>query len=188
MASRRRSRLILVLLAALFLLPLAGAWMITTYFPAWRPFGQANHGQLLEPPRAVDPDGLRSPDGEALAAGFFTGRWTLVLATSGRCGPPCRDALHKLRQVRLALGEDLRHVQRLWVIRGARAEGVEAATARYPGLHVARARRWPTDRHAADGILLVDPAGLYMMRYPLDADAEGMVEDLERLLEARGAA
>lgn len=187
-----RRRLTLAVVVVLCLLPLAGAWLLTTQFPGWRPFGSASHGTLVQPPRSLTPEGLVGPDGEALGAGYFHHKWTLMLVTEMPCTQPCRDALYGTRQARRALGQDMNRVQRLWVISGESwPSGFGDVRAQHPELGVARASAdWVRALPAASGsftpsrIYLIDPEARLMMAYAGDAAAKGILEDLRRLLRA----
>ena len=66
--SRLRSRLVLLLLAALFLGPLSLSFALY-YGWHWRPAGQTNHGTLIQPPQSLPTTG---------SAAVLRGKWSLV--------------------------------------------------------------------------------------------------------------
>ncbi|NIR28532.1 MAG: hypothetical protein GWN84_04250 [Gammaproteobacteria bacterium] len=190
-ASRNRAALVAVV--ALCVLPLAVAWVLTLLPPDWRPFGTAHHGRLVEPPETISAAGLSSLEDGRVAPDYFMGKWTLVVVPPLPCDDGCRELLYRTRQARRALGKDRDRVQRLWVLPAdATLENQAELLARHPGLRLARAesswlRSLPgrdTDRGRPDGIYLVDPRARLMMAYAQDASAEGMLEDLRRLLKA----
>ncbi|HXH02630.1 MAG TPA: hypothetical protein VNN09_04850, partial [Candidatus Competibacteraceae bacterium] len=87
-ARRNRQRLCLLLLIALFLLPLLAASWLVGY---WRPTATTNHGELLATARPVVPFTVTRSGGTALAADYLRRRWTLAyLGAAGECGQPCR--------------------------------------------------------------------------------------------------
>ena len=60
--SRRRGRQMLLLIAAMFLLPVAVAFALY-YGKLWRPAGSSSKGELITPARPLVAAGLRTPDG-----------------------------------------------------------------------------------------------------------------------------
>ncbi|MBI5041768.1 MAG: hypothetical protein HZB57_11400 [Gammaproteobacteria bacterium] len=180
----RRARLTLILIFAMFALPLVVAWVLN-FMTDFTPGETANHGTLIKPVRPVTAAALLDLKGAALGANYFKGKWTLVYRQAGECGDACHQALYVLRQVRLAQGKNVDRVQRLLLLEGAAMPvwGGEVAE-HYPGLAIARAAT-ATDIAAfapAGRIYLVDPVGNLMMEYAVDAVPRGIVKDLERLL------
>lgn len=193
-SNRGSSRAQLWLLAALFLVPLAIAFVMY-YGAGWRPGGLVNKGDLIDPPRPLKPNTFLSPQDLPIEEDVLTGKWTLVYIGNGQCDARCREALTLMRQTRLALGKD-----------AARVRGVFFATAdccdvsyldeEHAGLIVARAdevsdREWlaqfpqygdvPVDQ--AGRIYIVDPLGNLMMSYAPDAPDKALLEDLKKLLK-----
>ncbi|HMV40335.1 MAG TPA: cytochrome oxidase assembly protein [Plasticicumulans sp.] len=190
-ASVRRARLQLLLIIALFALPLAVAIGL---FGQWRPAGSAEHGELLNPVRALSPLSALATDDTPLAPDFLHGRWTLVYVASGSdCPALCRDALWRLRQVRLAIGRDIDRVQRLVLFASMPDDASRQWLAReHPGLAAGAATTearteftggWRTDGRPGGWIYLVDPHGNLVLRYAADGEAGGMLKDLTRLLK-----
>jgi hypothetical protein len=188
-ARRRRGRIQFILLAVLFLGPLAAAWIMYFDPGGWRPSGGANHGILVEPPVPL-PDVQIAEEGPDGSDGDLRGRWTMLYLDGGQCSDRCRMALDISARTRLALGRRMPRVQRVYI-----AEGPEAAPElpdSQADLMVASASTHDlTDLLAAlpedlprDGseILLVDPLGNLMMRFPLDIEPKGMLEDIKKLL------
>ena len=174
------------LLAAMFFGPLAVAWVL--YFDSgWRPGSTTNHGELVSPAVPLPPAALPTPGGDRLDADFLHGHWTLLYVGGETCGETCRRALHDSRQARLALGRLMDRVQRVYLYPGAAPDPAFLAD-EHPEL-VAAAVGGPEGRalletlpSTSEGFWLVDPLGNVMMRYPPDADPEGMLKDLKKLL------
>jgi hypothetical protein len=156
----RRGRIQFLLLALLFIGPLAIAWVLYFGGGAWKPAGTTNHGILIEPP-ALLPEVRIAESGPDGSDGDLRGRWTMLYLDGGDCGDRCLAALDLSARVRLALGRRLARVQRAYI-----AEGPEPL---------------PVPRDGSE-ILLVDPLGNLMMRFPLTEDPKGMLGDIKKLL------
>jgi cytochrome oxidase Cu insertion factor (SCO1/SenC/PrrC family) len=185
-------------LALLFLSPVLVAWIMhISGEGGWRPQGTTNHGLLIQPPRPLTlPHDLASRQGEPIGKDFLHGKWTLLYLARAECNASCRDSLYYMRQVRLAQGENLRRVQRLFLSGTPASPGeLQAALQEYPDMTAAVLSREQLQglepRFAIDAvapldaarIYLVDPLGNLMMYYPADGDPRGMIKDLQRLLK-----
>jgi hypothetical protein len=173
----RRGRLKLLLLGALFALPVAAGWV------AWwldlAPGATGNYGTLL-PPR---------PLGFAPLAAL-RGKWVLVHLDGGACDAYCERKLYFMRQVRRAQGREATRVERLWLLTDDAAPGA-ALLGAIEGTVRARAPRaaeaaFPAEHLARDHVYLVDPLGNLMLRFPRDPDPSRMVKDLRHLLRYSG--
>ncbi len=161
----------------------------------WRPTTTVNHGVLVVPPRRLDTAyPLLTPAGGTLEVDYLQGKWTLVTIGDTNCGPVCAGNMYKMRQVRLAQGENMRRVQRLLLVTSP-GPGLPGALEEYPEMDVAllprlKHREFLTpflldaaDPSNAGRVYLVDPLGNLMMYYYRDADPRGMLQDLKRLLK-----
>lgn len=189
---RRRRRLQLLLIAVLFLGPVALAFW-SYYGVAIRPSGRTNHGELITPARPLPDVTLATPDGASSVETLLHGRWSLLYVAAGRCEDACRAALDQLRGVRRALGADTTRVQRVLLVTGpccdplARtAAGEELVLAHADGEAAQRLlAEFPSyglPALAAGRAYIVDPLGNLMMSYAPGASAQGMLKDIERLL------
>jgi hypothetical protein len=185
--ARRRGRRHLILIASLFVVPLATAFLLY-YSSDWRPVVNAR-GTLIEPPRPVDISGVRLADGRLATADMLRGRWSVIHPATGRCDEHERALLDELARVRLALDKDADRVRRVLFHDGG-CEGI-AAGARDADLLVLAATgsageafraQFPPAIDGAPGIYIVDPHGSLMMSYPASGSARGLLKDLERLL------
>ncbi len=186
-AAAAPGRRTLALLAAVCILPVAASWFA---FYVWPPSGRVNYGALLLPvalPLSVLDGAAGQPP---LARKDLEGRWTLVLAAPAACAEPCRQALYRMRQARLAQGEAMARVDRLWLLADGGEPARDALSAE-PDLRLARAdddwlQRLPENARGGQ-VFLVDPLGNVMMRFPVQPDTliatQGMIRDLQRLLK-----
>jgi hypothetical protein len=174
--SVKRSRRMLLLLTALFFLPLAAAF--TAYYSGWRPAGNTNNGQLLEPFRQMPP--VAKPLEE---------KWALIYVGDGACDADCQTALVFARQTRLSLAQDTARVN--WALLATdhccNREYLDAA---HKGIIAIDAT---ADRAALLGVLpgqdlahslfVIDPRGNIVMRYDVRNNPRGLLEDMKKLLK-----
>jgi len=186
--SRRRGRRVLLLLAAMFLLPVVVAFSLY-YGDLWRPAGSASKGELITPPRPLNAAGLRHADGTAAAAEVLQGKWTLIYIGDGACDDACRQALVFGRQSRLALNNEMTRVQRVFLATGNCCAS-DYFNAEHPGLVALDASsaeaqallaQFPPER--ARGLFIVDPLGNLMMRHDTAQTDKGLLSDLKKLLK-----
>jgi hypothetical protein len=179
--ARLRSRLILLLLAALFLGPLSLSFALY-YGWHWRPPGQTNNGTLIQPPQSLPTTG---------SAAVLRGKWSLAYVGAGDCNADCRATLYFMRQTHLGLAQLMPRVQQVFLVTSgccddAYLEREDPALITVnldsPGdaQVAALLRAFPADR--ATTVFIVDPKGNLMMRYDAHATPKGLHEDLQKLL------
>jgi cytochrome oxidase Cu insertion factor (SCO1/SenC/PrrC family) len=181
------SRAQIWLLIAVFFVPLAIAFAL--YYGAWAPGGRTNQGELIDPPRPLTPPPLTALSGEPIAADLLRGKWSLAYIGAGDCDARCREALTLMRQTRLALGDDLMRVQRVFFALAPCCDR-SYLESEHPGLVIVRAHT-PDAAAMLDQfpyaeqkrIYVVDPLGNLMMSYAADAPPKGLLEDLKKLLK-----
>ena len=186
-AQVRRARLHLILLASVFVAPMAAAWYFVNFGGA--PARQMNYGELVGP----------RPLPDALANRLFAWqdpvrhsprRWLLVAVEASPCADACRARLEGLRQIRVATARDEDRVQRVLVTvpagGAAPADPPPAAPdLRVVPLDVDAVAAFPGQGRLPDGhVYLVDPLGNVVLRFPPDLDRRRVLRDLTRLLQA----
>jgi hypothetical protein len=185
---RARGRRTLLIVAAMFLLPVAVAFTLY-YGKLWRPTGSASKGDLIEPARPLIVAGLRHVDGTPADASVFADKWTLLYIGDGRCDEACRTALVFGRQSRLALNNEMTRVQRVFLATGnccdndyfAREQaGLVALDASSPEA-AALLAQFPGER--AHTLFIVDPLGNLMMRHDASHTTKDLLSDLKKLLK-----
>ena len=190
----RRGRRQLVLLAALFFVPLAIAfWMY--YGPTgWRPSGDASKGDLIDPARPLAALALTTADGQQTQPDFLRGKWSMVYVGDGLCDDRCRKALYLMRQSRVALNKDMDRVQRVFLVTDRCCDRSFLAQ-EHPDLIVARVDNddaaallepFPTyggvPLAGAGRIFIVDPLGNLLMSYAPTAPDKALLTDMKKLL------
>lgn len=191
------SRQAFVLLALLFMTPAFVAWVMhNSSEQGWRPDGTTNRGSLIHPARPLTlPAGMVV--GEQPAAEYLQGLWTLLYIGDGDCDAVCNENLYKMRQIRTAQNENMRRVQRAFLVRdeAISPELQVLLETEYKDMAVQLITAGQLEQldsffRVDDGPLLdtervyiVDPLGNLMMYYPPDADPGGMLKDLKKLLK-----
>ncbi len=179
-----RGRVQLLLIAAVFLGPLAlAAWL---YFAGQdlTPVGRTNNGALLQPIANLV-DALPESPLHAHNDGY----WVLLYANDTVCDEACAHSLYTLRQSRLMLGKEMDRLVRVF-LRGDTAPDTVLLADEHKGLVTLQDsslkelldNKKPMDLDAG-GYYLVDPLGNLVMYFRPDIDPSAMVEDIKHLLE-----
>jgi cytochrome oxidase Cu insertion factor (SCO1/SenC/PrrC family) len=191
-SSAARSRKQVWILIGAFFAPLALAFVLY-YGLDVRPHGSTNKGDLITPPVTLPEVELPGVADQKLAADALRDKWSMVYIGDGACDERCREALTLMRQTRLALGDDVIRVQRVFLVSGNCCDQAYLE-AEHAGLLLARIdnaagqtllETFPDAAQAATlgRIYLVDPLGNLMMKYEPDAPQKGLLEDLKKLLK-----
>ncbi len=182
-----RGRRTLMLLALVFLGPMALAMGLYFSDFQWRPQATTEHGELYRPVRPL-PDFAITLPGSPSDNATLHGKWTLLHIGPGECGTECDAALVATRQVRRALGRDMERVQRVFLVTSGNADHA-ALTAGHPDIGLTERAPEAAEVLAVIGatapgeVYLIDPLGNLVMRYPAHATMKGMHTDLQRLLK-----
>ncbi len=173
---------------------ICAAPMIASYLTYYviKPEGRTNYGTLLDP-RAHPMPTLNTTalDGKPLELNAYNGKWIMLQVADAECAPPCRERLHDMRQLRLAMGKDKDRIERVWLVTDTKP--LDTMLMReYDGTHMLRAKpealkSWlPADGGTTigDHLYMIDPLGNLMMRFPKDADPNKVKKDLSKLLKA----
>lgn len=179
-----KGRIQFLLVAAVFLGPLAlAAWL---YFAGQdlTPTGRTNHGALLQPIT-----NLKDAVPESPLYAHNDGHWVLLYANTAECDEACASSLITLRQSRLMLGKEMDRLVRVF-LRGDTAPDTVLLADEHKGLVAISDsalkelldKKKPVDL-AAGGYYLVDPLGNLVMYFRPDIDPSAMVEDIKHLLE-----
>ncbi len=187
---RRRTQLVLI--AALFLGPLALSFW-AYYTARLTPAGHTNQGELVTPARPLPDVILAKEGGSTTTAELFRGHWSILYVAKADCDADCGQALGVSRAVVQALGADAPRVRRVLLVAApccsaslpGRAPGLGIAWLagedgeRLAGAFPARdGRRFPAGQS-----YLVDPLGNLMMSYPAGTLEQPVLRDLEHLLK-----
>jgi cytochrome oxidase Cu insertion factor (SCO1/SenC/PrrC family) len=181
---RNRSRLKLIGIGMLALVPVVGSYLLYWF---WAPQDHTNYGTLIEA-RPLPDTPLRLVDGRPFRFEQLRGRWLLIVIDSGACAEACEKKLWLMRQVRQAQGKELHRVERVWLIDDARTPQPRLGKD-YVGTWFVNAQANPVldafgaERARSEHIWLADPLGNIMMRFPENPDPKRIIRDLGRLLK-----
>jgi hypothetical protein len=191
----RRGQRQLVLLAALFFVPLAVAFWLYYGPTSWRPVGGTNKGDLVDPAVPLPAVALAKPDGTRTGTDFLQGKWTIAYLGDGACDERCREALYLSRQSRIALNKDMDRVQRVFLATGNCCDSGFLA-AEHPDLAVAVLGN-DADSQAllakipalggvppatAGRLYVIDPLGNLVLSYSAAAPDKALLTDVKKLL------
>jgi hypothetical protein len=189
-------RTTLVIIAAMFLLPLLLAWLMYSGVLEFHPESTRNKGILVSPPvpfewseASLSETGTESSGAEEI----LLRHWVVLYPLEGSCGSECRERLSSIRQVHLASG---RHRSRIRLavldLDPAAAETGDTIRSIYDEYLVLRDTSGRL-RHAIESAgssaspfsstYLVDPLGNIMMVYPPATSPNDLKEDLTRLMK-----
>lgn len=192
---QRRGRRQLLVLAAIFFLPLALAFGLYYGAGGWAPQGGTNKGDLFDPAVPLPAIALALQDGSRTAPEFLRGKWTIAYLGDGACDERCRRALYLSRQSRIALNKDMDRVQRVFLATGACCDQSFLA-AEHPDLAVVTLGSDPDSQAllarfpALDGmpveqagrLYVIDPLGNLVLSYPATAPDKALLTDVRKLL------
>jgi hypothetical protein len=193
---QRRGRRQLVILAAIFFVPLLVAFWLY-YGPGdWRPTGGTNKGDLIDPAVPLPAVALARPDGTRTSPDFLRGRWTIAYVGDGACDERCRKALYLSRQSRVALNKDMDRVQRVFLATGNCCDAAFMA-AEHPDVSIAvlgddaDSQALLASFPELDGVgaasagrsYVIDPLGNLVLSYSAAAPDKALLTDVKKLLK-----
>jgi cytochrome oxidase Cu insertion factor (SCO1/SenC/PrrC family) len=192
MKAKLSPRAALVIIAAVFILPLVAAWLMYTGVIGFRPGSTRNLGQLVEPPRPITWEGARPGGARTFTTDEFAGHWLVVHAVASPCEDACMEAITGLRQVHRAAGRNQSRIRLAVLHGGGEGERLQRVYDAFYLLESPGGELWRTlesvaagaqpPARAPGGSYLVDPLGNIMMFYAPGSDPNDLSRDLKRLL------
>lgn len=170
----------------------------------------SNKGHLINPPADISALDMRDSEGnlafltfeEEIATLADTEEyeikpWLMVFVTAKECETACKERIHNLQQLHIALGKNIQRVRRYYI--NATGEPFSAQTEtifrdEYPSMGITYSDATVLERNLRDAgaelslqeedyVILIDPVGNVMMYYTDDQSAEDIMTDLETLLK-----
>lgn len=179
----RSGKIQIGIMALVFFGPLiAATWMYMS--GQFTPQSGSNHGALFTPVVNLADEAPSS----AVVQGA-DGRWRLLYMQQGRCDEDCGDALYRLRQIRLMLGNEMERVERVF-LHGDAAPDKVLEDEQQRGLISINDNALATmldgtrgSGLAPGGLYLIDPLNNLVMYFSPELDPRDIVDDLKHLLE-----
>lgn len=177
-------RLQIGIIALVFFGPIIFAtWMYAT--GQLRPVGSTNHGSLLDPVINL----AESLPESSRMLGATDAAWKLLYVSEAGCDVPCHEALVRMRQIRLMLGNDMDRLGRIFLHDESLPDKVNLLeqhrgliTISDKGLGNLLEENRPKDLPPG-GIYLVDPLDNLIMYFSPAIIPGDMADDLKHLLE-----
>ena len=185
-AEQTKTRATLLMLAAVFAIPLVLAWVLTRGPLDWRPTNTVNYGVLLEPPLQLKSYGVMDDTGAILSMDSIAGDWYLVVLRGVACTKACQRWLHIAERIKIAVGRDKPRVT-LALLRPDDDEPVprrQSWLLPVDGRLIGALRRAMGEPQLDTVLLIVDHQGRVVLMYPPIEDGPGVLHDLKRLLRA----
>jgi len=172
MKQQTKNRATILGLFGIFLLPVLAAVILQSEWIDWEPPAVKQSGELIQPVVS-----LAEAQIESLSA--KPGQWSLVQIEVAECSDDCIERVDLLAHLHALLGREQEKLNRVVAATSSPSEPPQG----FPRL-VAIEPFAPLIQPTQDaGLLLVDPLGNAMMRYPLAFDPVGLRADLARLLK-----
>jgi len=191
---RFKSRLQLILMVVVFAAPVLISIILFNYVQ-WRPHGNLNYGELVQPPIALDMPDLVDYKSNVHESVFWE-KWNFVIIYNGTCEQACRKSIYDIRQIRTALGKHMDRAQIALLLPQQQVDvNLQTFLKDYPMLTVFDAseprvsefvQQFKLADKAAPGtdavIYMLDPYRNLMMYYTENSEAGKILKDLRRLL------
>ena len=196
-------RLALLIIAAMFLLPLLLAWLMYSGSLDFKPASTRNLGTLVEPPVPIDWKVAVTLSGETNSAArleqsksVFEEHWVMLQPVPAGCDDSCLRKITDLRQIHLAAGRQQLRIRLALLLEDSSPAGqAQKLLAIYPQFHLIKdpsGLLWEVldgiQQHLsgqsgpAKGTYMIDPLGNIMMYYAAGSDPNHIKQDLKRLL------
>ena len=183
MDKKLKARLFVLLVFIACAAPVALSFF--TYY-VWKPQKRMNYGELLQA-QPLSLAGLKTLSGEALPDDAWRGKWVLLQVDAPACDANCERRLYAMRQTALAMVMKKDKLRTVWVLSAAGQPSKELL-AQYPDTRVVLCGEKliaALPQPALNHILLLDPNGVPVLRYPESPDIARMMKDMGRLLDVK---
>ena len=185
-------RMSLLIIAGMFIVPLALAWLMYSGAINYNPVNTRNLGELVQPPVPVPMGALRPAVPDSTPLDTLEEHWVVAYLLPANCDAGCLDDVTMLRQVHRASGKNQSRI-RVLLMGAEPGPSSQALLDVYPSFVLAARpgsafgaglSRVATDSGAPSerSVYLLDPLGNIMLFYAAGFDANDLKKDLKRLL------
>jgi hypothetical protein len=184
----KKNRITILVIFAMSIVPFGIAWYLAEN-PGKVKLG-TNNGELISPPLATEVSDFIGYDAfstENLKE--LQGHWLLVnLLPPAECVPACQDGLYKTNQITLMMGKDIARIRRVAILFNKQQALSQQWQDDARLLKVSPSARLQEILTKIEGasqpgaLLIMDPLGNIMMKYPPDYDPYKVRNDLSKLL------
>lgn len=193
MKKRLSPRILLITIAAMFLLPLLLAWFMYTGTIDYKPASTRNYGQLVEPPLPLSWENVYlvslSRDENQPASIELEKHWVVLQPVPAACDESCVQQITQLRQIHRAAGRNQSRIRIALLMQdSASAADFNRMQQIYPEYKLITNPAGTLQDvmlQASENLAatyLIDPLGNIMMVYATGADPNHLKKDLKRLL------
>jgi len=193
MKKRLSPRILLITIAAMFLLPLLLAWFMYTGTIDYKPASTRNYGQLVEPPLPLSWENVYlvslSRDENQPASIELEKHWVVLQPVPAACDESCVQQITQLRQIHRAAGRNQSRIRIALLMQdSASAADFNQMQQIYPEYKLITNPAGTLQDvmlQASENLAatyLIDPLGNIMMVYATGADPNHLKKDLKRLL------
>lgn len=177
--TKKRVQLIAIMLV--FLAPMVVAFGLR--LADWQPNRLRNNGILVQPPQDISADTPRAAVDAAFSWKDSQYRWTLLLIPGPDCAAACEKRLADAEKIWSLMTQKATRLR----LAALNIEASAERRAQYPRLDYissSAAALQALRPAAADSVaaVVIDPAGLLMLRFEPGYDAAGVRQDLSRLI------
>lgn len=190
LSSAKRFNYMMLILLAIFILPIILAHFIHKYHSALK-LGTTNYGQFvnrLTPINDFSLDYKHQPT--AHNPSITQHPWTLLYLNNDTCHQGCLQQLKKMNTVHQATGKYFYLVKELLILPQSTPKDIlDKLAKQYPYLDIATAAKKTRQRIASnsnkgrlDSFYILDPTQKFVLHYSTHAQGNGILRDLQHLL------
>lgn len=193
MKRKTSPRVALVIIASMFVLPLALAWLMYSGTIEYNPVNTRNLGSLVQPPVPVALESLVVVAGSTATLEDLHEHWVVLYALPSPCDQACLEQAAALRQVHRAAGRNQSRIRVLLAGESDIRQSADNLVEIYPSFMIAADDSGQLTASLAGiaeksgaawegSLYLVDPLGNIMLFYAAGFDPNDLKKDLKRLL------
>lgn len=178
---RSKKRLQLIAIMLVFLAPMIVAFGLR--LGQWQPTKLRNNGVLVQPPQELAADTPRATRDATFGWKDGQYRWTLLLIAGPDCASACEQRLADAEKIWSLMTQKATRLR----LAALNVEATPARLQKFPRMEFVQSAAAPLQAlrpAAADSVaaVVVDPAGLLMLRFEPGYDPAGVRQDLSRLI------